>query len=258
MLVPSGAQPTSRHQSATIQHATDQFIALIQGEKAKEREASERRLAALESEYGQYRQQTSAKIALANARAAAAEEQLRVSLAAKQQSAAAVVSDTGALERAQDEARLLSEAVAWKDKKIDELQQALAERDQHIANLNERLLELEQRSSGSGTQTGAQASGVPPGGHGKDEDTMMAFLNMDACDPVVSAPLSCPCRAAMTARPASTARPRRQRRDPERRAGGGVAHVRGVGALECGGAGVKRKGRTSSFVTHRVVVRPPR
>lgn len=183
------AQPTSRQQSAAIQQAADQFVALIEGEKARAQEAAERRLALLEAKYAQHQQYTSTALAAALGRATAAEERLRAALVAPP--AVAPGAEDPALTRAQDEARLLSEAVAVKDQRIRELRQALSERDQQIANLNERILELERRSSGGGENL--RASGNPAMHQaalgGKDDDAMMEFLNIDECAPVVS-PLS--------------------------------------------------------------------
>lgn len=188
-LLAPNAPPMPRQSSFAIQRAADQFVALIEGEKAKVREPLARELATLEAKFAQYRQHAEAMLAAALSRATSAEERQRAASATQQPAA---TSDSGALTRAQDELRLLSEVLATKDHKIKELQQDLAERDQQIANLNERLLELERRSD---VVEGMRASGdppvtvaAPPVAHdGKVDDTMMEFLNMEACDPHVSA-----------------------------------------------------------------------
>ena len=150
------------------------------------REPLVREIATLEVKFAQYQQHAEARLAAALSRAASAEERLRAASATQQPAA---MSDSGALMRAQDELRLLSEALATKDQKIKELQQDLAERDQQIASLNERPFELERRSD---VVEGMRASGDPPAtvaaAHdGQVDDTMMKFLNMEACDPHVSA-----------------------------------------------------------------------
>ena len=141
------AQSTQRQSSSAIQQAADQFIALIESEKTKAREAVERRLATLETNFGQYQQHANAMVTSAVARATTAEEQLRAA------------------------------------------QQALAERDLQIANLNERLLELERRVAEEGAKANENQAVNLPAHEGKDQDSnaMMEFLNVDECDPMVSA-----------------------------------------------------------------------
>ena len=182
--------PMPRQTSAAIQQAADQFVTLIKDEGAKARQLLERDLAALEAKFAQHRQRAEALLAAALSRATSAEEQLHAASAIQQPAASADMIDSGALMRAQDELRLLSELLITKDQKIKGLQQAVAERDQQIADLNERLLELERRSDvaeGMRASDDPPATAVAPVAHdGKDDDTMMEFLNMEACDPHVS------------------------------------------------------------------------
>lgn len=183
------APPMPRQTSAAIQQAADQFVALIKGEGAKARQPLERELAALEAKFAQHRQRAEALLAAAFSRATSAEEQLRAASAIQQPVAPADMMDSGALMRAQDELRLLSGVLTTKDQKIKELQQVVAERDQQIADLNERLLELERRSDVAEDMRASgdpPATGAPVAHDGKDDDTMMEFLNMEACDPHVS------------------------------------------------------------------------
>ncbi|KZT64539.1 hypothetical protein DAEQUDRAFT_732473 [Daedalea quercina L-15889] len=82
---PGSSQPdASRQMSATIQRSANDFVVLIENEKAKAREAAERQLAAAEQRNVQFRQQASAAMGAALNRARNAEEQARIAVATMQ------------------------------------------------------------------------------------------------------------------------------------------------------------------------------
>lgn len=180
MLVPAGTQPNLRLQSAAIQNAADQFLALIEAEKIGIREAADKKQKKHEVDFADYKKQSSAALSAALARAATAHENLRASQDQLRAALAAQSAAAAALAMTQNDVALLSETLHMRDQQIRDLQQALAERDQLIATLHTRVYELERRSSGgeSFRESGELEM--------QDDTVMNEFLNIDNYDPMVS------------------------------------------------------------------------
>jgi len=110
---PLQPQP-SRQISATIQRAADDFVRLIESEKAKAREPLQRQLAALEHDHAQFRQHAATTLEAALTRVGSAD----------------------------DEIQKVKEILAAREKEIENLRQAVAARDRDISQLREQRMSL--------------------------------------------------------------------------------------------------------------------